>query len=411
MILEKKICIDSLMLKVSPRDKRLTLQFLPEQLFELSKSKNFTFKNQKLKSAYIIDIVHNLLLKYYFKKDNLFTLSSLILKDKYGYLYNYYIDFLRENQIILLKKNYLKGTNSRIYSLNDSILNGNILRYQNSDKVLLKKYIAKHLQFEIDKASLISKDIKLKLIDDLYSVKIDFARSIFFLDSLKKQDIDIYNRNRYSVESINEQQIFYHFDSYGRMHTNFTILKSFIRKNCLLIDNEETCEIDISNSQPLFLSKIIRDSNTNWVNKNEFDLFSILVLSGNYYQYLIDNLFLNSKSEAKEMTYKVLFGQNRENSKSDILFKSIFPTIHNFIKLYKSENNDYRVLAYELQRAESDLIFNNIIKEISEKNSDIRIITVHDSIIVQRRWKDFVSKIFNEKITQCFQVEDELARV
>ena len=111
------------------------------------------------------------------------------------------------------------------------------------------------------------------------------------------------------------------------------------------------------------------------------------------------------------MTYKVLFGQNRENSKSDILFKSIFPTIHNFIKLYKSENNDYRVLAYELQRAESDLIFNNIIKEISEKNSDIRIITVHDSIIVQRRWKDFVSKIFNEKITQCFQVEDELARV
>ena len=195
------------------------------------------------------------------------------------------------------------------------------------------------------------------------------------------------------------------------MHTNFTILKSFIRKNCLLIDNEETCEIDISNSQPLFLSKIIRDSNTNWVNKNEFDLFSILVLSGNYYQYLIDNLFLNSKSEAKEMTYKVLFGQNRENSKSDILFKSIFPTIHNFIKLYKSENNDYRVLAYELQRAESDLIFNNIIKEISEKNSDIRIITVHDSIIVQRRWKDFVSKIFNEKITQCFQVEDELARV
>ena len=290
MILEKKICIDSLMLKVSPRDKRLTLQFLPEQLFELSKSKNFTFKNQKLKSAYIIDIVHNLLLKYYFKKDNLFTLSSLILKDKYGYLYNYYIDFLRENQIILLKKNYLKGTNSRIYSLNDSILNGNILRYQNSDKVLLKKYIAKHLQFEIDKASLISKDIKLKLIDDLYSVKIDFARSIFFLDSLKKQDIDIYNRNRYSVESINEQQIFYHFDSYGRMHTNFTILKSFIRKNCLLIDNEETCEIDISNSQPLFLSKIIRDSNTNWVNKNEFDLFSILVLSGNYYQYLIDNL-------------------------------------------------------------------------------------------------------------------------
>lgn len=411
MILEKKICLDNLMLKVSPRYKRQTLQFLPEKLVELSKEVNFIYKDHKLKSAYVIDIVHNLLLKYYFKKDNSFTLSSLILKDKYGYLYNYYIDFLKENEIIILKKNYLKGSNSRIYSLNNSVINSNILRYQNSDKILIKKYITKHLQFEIDKEGLIHRDVKLKLIDDLYSVKIDYIRSIFFLDSLKKQDIDIYNRNRYSVESINEHQIFYHFDSYGRMHTNFTILKSFIRKNCLLIDNEETCEIDISNSQPLFLSKIIKDSNTNWVNRDEFDLFRSLVLSGNYYQYLIDNLFLNSKSEAKEITYKVLFGQNRENSKPDNLFKSIFPTIHNFIKLYKSDNNDYKVLAYELQRAESDLIFNKIIKEILDINNDIKIITVHDSIIVQKKWKEHVSSIFKEKISKSFEVESELIRV
>lgn len=409
MILEKKICLDSLMLKVSPRDRKITLQFLPEKLIELSKSKNFIYKNQKLKSAYIIDIVHNLLLKYYFKKENLFILSSLILKDKYGYLYNYYIEYLKENNLIILKKNYLKGSNSRIYSLNEEVLKGNILRYRNSDKVLLKKYITKHLQFEIDKIGLIPKDIKLKLIQDLYSVKIDFERSIYFLDSLKKQDIDIYNRNRYSVESINDQQIFYHFDSYGRMHTNFTILKSFIRKNCLLIDDEETCEIDISNSQPLFLSKIIQDSDTNWVNKDEFELFRLLVLSGNYYQYLIDNLSLSCKKDAKEITYKVLFGQNRENSKPDLYFRSLFPTIHNFIKLYKSDNNDYRVLAYELQRAESNLIFNNIIKDISDRNKDIKIITVHDSIIVQRKWKQFVSSIFNDKITEYFEVESQLA--
>jgi hypothetical protein len=401
MILEKKIS-PNVMLNISPRGRRKSLQFLPECLIELSLQKNFFYKEQKLKSAYIIDIIHNLLLKYYFKKENSFTLSSVILKDKYGYLYNYYIDFLKEKDIIKMQKNYLKGSNSRIYSINESIINGKILRYSNDDKVLIKKYITKHLQFELDRNSIIDRIIKKKLISDLYSVQIQFDRSIFYLDSLKNEDIDIYNRNKYSVESINDKHIFYHFDSYGRMHTNFTILKSFIRKNCLLIDGEETFEIDIQNSQPLFLSKLIEESNSRWVNEDEFRLFSILVQSGNYYQYLIDNLFLKDKSLAKDLTYKVLFGQNRINSKSDKLFSKLFPTIHNFIKLYKNEKKDYKILAHDLQKAESNLVFNKIIRKIMQQDSDIKLITVHDSIIAPKKYKEVISEIFFNEIFEHF---------
>jgi hypothetical protein len=241
------------------------------------------------------------------------------------------------------------------------------------------------------------------MISDLYSVQIEFERSIFYLNTLKNEDIDIYNRNKYSVESINNQHIFYHFDVYGRMHTNFTILKSFIRKNCLLIDGEETCEIDIKNSQPLFLSKLIDESNTRWVKPDEFELFSTLVKDGNYYQFLIDKLQLENKSAAKQLTYKVLFGQNRSNSKVDQMFVKLFPTIHNFIKLYKNEHKDYKVLAYDLQKAESKLIFNQIIKKIMNLNSDIKIITVHDSIIVQKKYKSFVSNIFFSEIFKHFE--------
>lgn len=401
MILEKKIS-PNVMLNISPRGRRKSLQFLPECLIELSLQKNFFYKEQKLKSAYIIDIIHNLLLKYYFKKENSFTLSSVILKDKYGYLYNYYIDFLKEKDIIKMQKNYLKGSNSRIYSINESIINGRILRYSNDDKVLIKKYITKHLQFELDRNSIIDRTIKKKLISDLYSVQIQFERSIFYLDSLKNEDIDIYNRNKYSVESINDKHIFYHFDSYGRMHTNFTILKSFIRKNCLLIDGEETFEIDIQNSQPLFLSKLIEESNSRWINEDEFRLFSILVQSGKYYQYLIDNLSLKDKSLAKDLTYKVLFGQNRINSKSDKLFSKLFPTIHNFIKLYKSEKKDYKILAHDLQKAESNLVFNKIIRKIIQYDSDIKLITVHDSIIAPKKYKEIISELFFNEIFEHF---------
>jgi len=392
-------------------DKKEILQFLPEFLLEQSKSKHIIFKDKKIKTSYIIDIIHNMLLKYYFKKDNRFTLSSLVLKDKYGYLYNYYIQYLLEIGAIKMIKNYLKGNNSRIYALEEGILKNKILRYRNTDKFLIKKLLNKHLQFELNKSNIINREIKEKLISDLYSVEIDFDRSISYLDSLKKDDIDVYNRNKYSVESINNKNIFYHFDSYGRLHTNFTILKGFIRKNCLMIDNEETCEIDINNSQPLFLYKLIIESESRWVNKEELEIFSILVKNGNYYQYLIDKLCLNDKSEAKEITYKVLFGRNRVNSKPDKLFSSIFPTIYNYIRLYKNENKDYKILAYDLQMAESKLIFNKIIKEIMNINLDIKVITVHDSIIVQKKWKDIVSNIFFNEIFKHFNKNTNLEKI
>lgn len=387
------------------------LQFLPEFLLVQSKVKHIIFKDKKLKTSYLIDIIHNMLLKYYFKKDNRFIISSLVLKDKYGHLYNYYIQYLVEIGSIKMVKNYLKGNNSRIYSIDENILKNKILRYKNTDKFLIKKLSIKHLQFELTKSSIINREIKEKLISDLYSVDIDFDRSISYLDSLKKDDIDVYNRNKYSVESINNKNIFYHFDSYGRLHTNFTILKGFIRKNCLLIDSEETCEMDINNSQPLFLYKLIIESETKWVNKEELEIFSILVKNGNYYQYLIDKLNLKSKSEAKEVTYKVLFGQNRNNSKCDKLFRSIFPTIYNYIRLYKSENKDYRVLAYDLQMAESKLIFNKIIKKIMSLNLDIKVITVHDSIIIQKKWKDIVSNIFFNEIFKHFNKNTNLEKI
>lgn len=388
-------------------NKLFSLQFLPECLYSISNIKTLEFNNIKLKTNYLIDIVHNLILKYYFKKENRYVLNATILKDKYGYLYNYYINYLVSNGILILKTNYKNGVTSRIYALNDSIFIDKIQRYKNFDKILIKKYKQKFIDViyvnDTSKSDLIEPFIKDKLVSDLFSVKIEYDRSIFFLDSLKYQDIDIYNRNIYSVDCINDKHIFYHFDSYGRMHTNFTILKSFIRKNCLLIDGEETFERDISNSQPLFLSKLIRDSGTKWVNQRELELFSNLVSNGNYYEYMMIGTNID-KNNIKKMTYKVLFGRNNINCKADILFRKKFPTIHNFIKLYKKEFNNYKVLAYDLQRMESNFIFNMVIKTIFEINPNIKIITIHDSIICRKEYKSIVNEIFDFKMKEYFKI-------
>lgn len=386
-------------------EKNYCLHYLPECLESISRFKTIEYKGQKIKTAYLIDIVNNLLLKYYFKKENRFVINAEVLKDKYGYLYKTYMDYLIDENILKLVANYKKGITSRIYSLNSKIIKSKKKRIKNYDKVLLKKYKRKVLEL-IDSSesnySLIEDSVREKLVSDLFSVQIDLPRSIFFLDSIKDKDYDIYNRNVYAVDSINEKHIFFHFDSYGRMHTNFTILRSFIRKNCLLIDGDETCEIDISNSQPLFLSKLIKESETNWVKSEEFDIFKELTISGKYYQYIMQKLGIKDKKDVKELTYKVLFGRNSANSKADKLFKSIFPTIHNFIMLYKKEKGDYKVLAYDLQKMESNLVFNKIVKNIMLQDSSIKLITVHDSLIMSIKNRDLVESIFKTELFDEF---------
>jgi hypothetical protein len=388
------------------KSKKYSLQFLPEPLESHVQNTYIDFKSSKLKSSYVVDIVHNLLLKYYFKKDNSFNLSSLILKEKYGDKYNYYMSFLVEKDILQMVRNHQKGKNARIYKLNDGILSGRINRFRNQDKVLLKKYKAAICSIDDDSNLIngIESDIKKKLVNDLFHVDIDFAKSIFYLDNTS-QDTDIYNKNKYSVECISDNHIFYHFDEYGRLHTNFTILKSYIRKNCLLIDGEETCEIDIHNSQPLFLYKLIKQNDLFIVNEKELEFFKNLTVKGLFYQYLIDKSEgVFTKKEIKEMTYKVLFGRNYKNPQDD-LFSSLFPTIYKFIKSYKRDNGNYKVLSYSLQREESEVIFNKIVKKIMNLYPGIKIISVHDSLICPLRYKEEVKEIFCKVLNEEFNTD------
>ena len=381
------------------------LQFLPESLEHLSKVNKIRYNKENLKTSYIIDIIHSLIFKFYCKGKNEFTLSSKILRENYTKNYNSYISYLVKNKYLTLVKDYSKGNRSRVYSMNLDILSKKIKRYVNTDKILVKKYKAKLLEIAFDNNNFIDKDVKEKLIGDLYSIDIQLDKVIFYLENLDNNDINIYNKNMYSSESIDFGNIFYHFDRYGRMHTNFTTLKSFIRKNCISMDNEELTEFDIKNSQPLFLTKLIIDSNSKWVDKDELDFFKKLTINGNYYDYIMNRFNIKDRNEVKELTYKVLFGQNNIiRNKHDRLFNTCFPTIYNFIKLYKKEHNDYKILSYDLQKAESNFIFNNLIKSIMNIYPEIKIVTIHDSIMVKSRYKSIIEPIFKQKLSEEFDM-------
>jgi hypothetical protein len=397
--------IKNLKIKDIVKSKKNSLQFLPKSIVSLTNNPTVFFRGKQLKTSYLIDIIHNLLLRYYFKKENEFNLSSIILKEKYGYQYNYYMGYLVHINVIQVVKNYLKGKNARVYKISQNIIDEQILRYRNDDTTLLKKY--KKAVSLIDTTDVVDNsiypEVKQRIVSDLFDVEIEIDKAIYYLD-YTKQDLDSYNKNKYSVESIHDKHIFYHFDSYGRVHTNFTILKSYIRKNCLLMGGEETFEIDISNSQPLFLAKIINEEGI-FINQHEFKVFGNLVLKGNFYQFLINNSDIKDKKECKEVVYRTFFGRNATSARNPIA--KLFPTIYKFITDYKSEYENYKILAHKLQNEESNFIFNKVIKTIMVIDPNISTVTIHDSIIVKKKYQDIVENVLNSLLEKEFDFIDK----
>lgn len=404
MFLEKEIKVNQTVLS-----KKDILQFLPTSLEKVINGREIvTYKEKRLKTNFLVDIVHNLILKYYntLKNgvgDSEFNLSSTILREKYGAGYNYYLNFLIETGILRLSSNYLVGKKTKTYGLTEFTLKSEVKRFRNTDKRLVKKWRENILGIQTKEniSNYIQPEIKNKLVADLFSISIDMDLSKAYLERYK-EDNDVYQKNMFSVESINEGNIFFNFDDYGRMHSNFTILKSIIRKKCLSIDGSGVFEKDLSNSQPLFLYKLINDEFQQLVDKEELSFFFNLVKTGEYYKYLTSSLNLKNKSEAKELTYKVLFGTNHFNSKYDKCFLNLFPSIYGFIKYYKSKCDSYKCLSHTLQRMESNLIFNKIVKELYLIYPNIKIFTIHDSIICSYEYRDAVEEVFNKKICEEF---------
>lgn len=376
------------------------LQFVSKDFQYLTQQTKIQYKDINLKCSYLISIIHELLVKHYFNNnfEISFNLSSVILRKKYGEHYNYYIQYLCDNGFMSLISDYYAGKKTKTYKLDSNYLY-DVIRWKNFDNFLLKKSKNRYETSitEMSK-SLIHPDVRQRLVDSLTKIQIDYIGSIDYLDNLKKSNLiddSKYQKNIISVENINMKNIYFNFDDYGRFHTNFTILKKEIRNKYLTINNEILTEVDIKNSQPLFFAVLLKDelSKINVDTQNYFDL----VKNGLLYDDIVQNSILSTRDEAKELIYKVLFGNNvRSNRKENKIFKNLYPSVYEYILEFKDLQENYKILSHELQRLESDFVFNKVIKEIYETYPDIILFTVHDSIIFPISYKDKIETIYNK---------------
>lgn len=233
-------------------------------------------------------------------------------------------------------------------------------------------------------------------------IKMDYKTASTYNNAFYITEPDSFNANLYSISAYIDSNYRIKVDKSERVHTNLTNLKSDLRR-FLTVQGERLGQVDITNSQPLFLYMVIKN-NPN-IPDNEKNAYKALVEGGRFYEFFMDKLHLpvNRRKEAKEMTYKYIFyGENGNyDNKYLKIFRDEFPNILKFINQIKKP--DYRQFAILLQKAESRFVIRKVVSEFMERNSTTTefVSTIHDSIVVKASKLDEAHEIMKE----CFKQE------
>jgi hypothetical protein len=377
------------------------VQYAPSEILLQSENGIILHNGHKLKTDFLVDILNSFYHKYTISNDTkplVMRLSSDILQKKF-HTYKPYINFLLDNGFFEKSRNHLKGTRCNEYKFIRSFDECKFKAYINYDsskhKRLLKFYNNPD-NFK-RKSPVISDEVLSYSIRNLNNVNLDYEKALSFLKSMST-DEKKFARNLLSITKIKHNHIYANPDGYGRLHTNFTVLKKEIRTEYLTIDGEGIAEIDIKNSQPFFLLKLINDNRQLIVEYgDDLMVYFNKVINGNLYEYIQEKSNINNRSEVKKWTYKVLFSNMYVEHE---VFRNIFPAVYQFIQSYKKKFG-YKELSHKLQLIESNFIFNKVCKRLMDKG--IIYFTVHDSVCVKISEFKVAEEIFNIELQKMLE--------
>ena len=309
------------------------------------------------------------------------------------------------------------------------------------------KYQSKYLSFPLNSAKLILRiekartELKKENAKSLrgHSEQVKCLKQLSIVPGYKEfieanytAKTDQFNSIVGSATRIINKDFFYSVDNTsGRFHSNVTNISKKLRP-FLRINGEPLVNIDISNSQP-FLSTILltNPGKVSWMTKNpDFALllqslkvslsqdvkkYISLVISGQIYEYLMTEFSkegLNlTRDETKLQVLRILFARNRmpedaTNRKAKQIFKDRFPKVHRIFSKVRGHGkgdkfSNFKRFAILLQRIESYLMLDVILKRIYKELPGTIAVTVHDSIMtgVLTNNVEAVRKIMIEELT------------
>ncbi|MDD5361016.1 MAG: hypothetical protein PHN88_02720 [Ignavibacteria bacterium] len=211
----------------------------------------------------------------------------------------------------------------------------------------------------------------------------------------------------------------------GRFYSNITNLPRDLRQ-FLRYKNQKLIEIDIANSQPFLFNLVIEEylktaktskiigphkDGRKWKNRDEY---KNITQEGRIYDYFRNEWNKEysqrkTRDEIKETFFKkIFFCTNRMNYlyPESKLFKKLFPNEYKII--IETKKNDYKYLAYKLQKLEAEMMIYTICNKLIMDNSNIGLFTLHDSILTTQSNIDKVKVTILDEFKKNYGLEPKL---
>lgn len=323
--------------------------------------------------------------KYYFKdiitgSDNLSSAFS----------------YLKDNSIVITDGTYHYHTNYKKcigYKFNDSLISvvgtttisdgclvKRIIKNKNNRKMNISNSIKDYRKYFINNFKLRYEEA-FKWVEDEYNLGIKGLKEggPEWIECVNK-----YNYSAMSIHMIEDRDVFFKRNTTnGRIDTNLTNLRSELRQ---FIDIKDLRQIDIKNSQPIFLSLLL-DSLLCGEMKftKEKKSFMDKCFRGDLYEYIFSFFYKKTqkqltRKEIKNIIFAIFYSKPGSYQKEKNIFKDIFPEILNWIE--KRKGNNHEKFAIELQKMESSMCIDMILPLLHLNG--ISCFTVHDSWIVKQ---------------------------
>jgi hypothetical protein len=282
---------------------------------------------------------------------------------------------------VLDTKYFDKGFEHKVYTMRQETKTG---------KIDLKVKQHAFLKFCQEDLRIDAVAAQLRLNQQLYEAKGTKAQRAKLFDKV--------NLSTIAINAIKDREFRISRDVKGRrVHTNVTNLMSLVRQDFYLETGEELVNLDVPNSQPLLLGVLLLEHFGKDVPSDVLDYIQTCE-KGEIYETIMRNMGLDSTDKAARKKFKtrmfkcVFYGQNKnaENYEEWKAFSSLYPGVAEFIADQKKV--DYRSLSHRMQRAESALIIDDVIRTIAENHSPEHFFatTIHDSIICTKDNAEYV---------------------
>lgn len=308
---------------------------------------------------------------------------------------------LLDQQIIETDNHYVVGQKSIGYRLGPQYRESSHRRCPISDPKIIER-VNQLRRGDLSRLS----DVHHYLFKQFEYITWDVHQMFSIIDGLADRvDLDTLQKHSFlASQRLAAEQLINHdwvptVCQYGRYHSPLTRIVSECR-SCLRINDQVPVNLDIANSQPLFLGLLLLEKTNNPekapqpiaqgqygrspIVYDEYfspDVAKYLQLTqeGVLYDRLSRNSHISRREFKEKLFQDVYYGHNWIHTDLTDVFEQQFPTIYEFIRQQKK--NNYKRLSWLMQKAESRFMLNGVCTRLMNDHSEIVILTIHDSIM------------------------------